>query len=84
MEQMMRIVSWSVILGAAVALWFGGIRPMLPEGLLPEVDPTGVSGTVARERKAGVCTEALEESTVAREPADANAEPCHEKVVTQN
>ena len=38
MEHLIRIVSWTVILGAAVALWFGGIRPLLPEGLLPEVE----------------------------------------------
>jgi hypothetical protein len=73
-----------VILGAAVALWFGGIRPLLPEGLLPEVDPARVSGTAARERDAEICPDASAQPDEPARRAGADPGSCHEKLVTQH
>ncbi|MEJ2534765.1 MAG: hypothetical protein P8008_04700 [Gammaproteobacteria bacterium] len=84
MEQLIRIVSWTVILGAAVALWFGGIRPLLPEGLLPDVDPSRVSGTAVREGEAEACRDASEKPGDPAERAGTDAGSCHEKLVTQH
>ncbi|MEJ2535340.1 MAG: hypothetical protein P8008_07760 [Gammaproteobacteria bacterium] len=84
MEHLIRIVSWTVILGAAVALWFGGIRPLLPETLLPEVDPTRVSGTAVRERDAEACPDASEKPGEPAERARTDPGSCHEKLVTQH
>ena len=80
----MRIVSWTVILGAAVALWFGGIRPLLPQGLLPDVDPARVSGTAVRERDAEACPDRPEAIGEAAGRPGKEAGSCHEKLVTQH
>ena len=46
MEQMMRVVSWTVVLGAVSALIYSGLKPLAKEFGFPPVDPAKASGAM--------------------------------------
>lgn len=53
----MRIISWTVVIGSITAILYGGVRPLLQDLRLPEINASQVSGTAVRpvERGANTC-----------------------------
>lgn len=44
----MRVISWTVVVGSVSAILYGGVRPLIQDLNLPEVNATQAAGTVAR------------------------------------
>jgi hypothetical protein len=47
-EAFMRVISWTVVIGAIAAILYGGVRPLFQDLRLPEINASQAAGTMAR------------------------------------
>ena len=72
----MRMVSWTVVIGSVSAILYGGVRPLVQDLRLPEVNAMQAVGTMAAKPadRSKSCDSATDKATEQRDP-DSTAAP---------